>query len=126
MLEETIIELELSLLKPEIRSSKQQLNRLLADDFLEIPSTGIPYNKSQALMRIPNEETPEFTLQDYQLRILSENLVQLIYKASVKRQNDKKITYSQRNSLWKKTAGKWQMVFHQGTTCQSFDVAKSS
>ncbi len=122
MLKEKIIELELSLLKPEVRSSKQKLNRLLVDDFLEIPSTGNPYNKSQALNRIPNEGTPEFTLQDYELRVLSENLVQLIYKASVKRQNDKNITYSQRNSLWKQTAGKWQMLFHQGTQCQPFFV----
>ncbi len=122
MLKEKIIELELSLLKPEIRSSTQELNRLLADDFLEIPSTGTPYNKSHALNRIPSEEIPEFTLQDYQLRVLGKNLVQLIYKASIKRQNQDVIDYSLRNSIWKLIEEKWQMLFHQGTQCQPFVV----
>jgi hypothetical protein len=117
-LKEKIIELELSLLKPEIRSSKQQLNRLLADDFLEIPSTGIPYNKSQALSHIPQEIPSTFVLQDFE----SKNVVQLIYKAKIMRQNQDAIAYSQRSSIWKKTAGKWQMMFHQGTPCQPFDV----
>jgi len=124
-LKEKIVELELSLLNPEIRSSIQELNKLLADDFLEIPSTGTPYNKSHALNRIPSEETPKFTLQNYQLRVLSENLVQLIYKASIKRQNQDVIAYSHRNSIWKLTEEKWQILFHQGTQCQPFFVSNN-
>ena len=120
-LKEKIIELELSLLKPEIRSSIQELNKLLADDFLEIPSTGTPYNKSHALNRIPQEASPEFIVQDFELRTLSKNIVQLIYKAKIIQQNKNTIAYSQRSSIWKQTTGKWQMLFHQGTPCQPFD-----
>ncbi len=100
---EKIIVLEWALLKPKVRLSKQELSRLLADDFLEIPSIGIPYNKSYALNRIPKEASPEFTLKDFTLRLLSENLVQLINKANIKRKNAETITYSQCSSILKQT-----------------------
>lgn len=41
-LKNKLIELEQHLLKEEIQCSKKELNRLLADDFMEIPSTGVP------------------------------------------------------------------------------------
>jgi len=121
-LKEKLIELELYLLKPEVRSSKKELNMLLADNFLEIPSTGIPYDKSHALSRIPDEISPEFTQQDYELRVLSESVAQLVYRATIKLQNEETIAYSQRNSIWKLTDGKWQILFHQGTPCQPFSI----
>jgi len=121
-LKENLIELELSLLKPEVRSSKKALDTLLADNFLEIPSTGIPYDKSHALSRIPDEISPVFTQQDYELRVLNDDIAQLIYRATVKRENDNEIAYSQRNSIWKLTDKKWQMLFHQGTPCEPFEI----
>ncbi|NQY65317.1 MAG: hypothetical protein HRT38_16675 [Alteromonadaceae bacterium] len=53
----------------ETRSSKKEINRLLADDFMEISSTGVPTLKVNALNRIPDEVNPKFTQQDYQLRV---------------------------------------------------------
>ena len=43
----TIYELETSLLKSEIRSSFEQLNILLADDFKEFGSSGLIYAKAK-------------------------------------------------------------------------------
>jgi hypothetical protein len=49
----TIYELELLLLKPEVRSSFDRLNFLLADDFQEFGSSGFTYDKKIVLERLP-------------------------------------------------------------------------
>jgi hypothetical protein len=120
---DTLIELERYCLKPEVRSSREELDRLLADDFIEIPSTGASYDKSHALSRIPDEISPTFTQQDYKLMILADGVAQLIYKATVQRPNEKAASYSMRNSIWKLNGDKWQMLFHQGTPCDPFDIS---
>lgn len=117
---QNIINLELSLLRPEIRSSKSELKRLLTEDFLEIASSGISFDKSDALARIPSESQPEFKASDFVLRELAKNTIQLIYKATIKRQGNDKIHYSLRSSIWIKNDSDWQMLFHQGTPCNPF------
>lgn len=122
LLIDILIELELKCLKPEIRSSRDELDILLADNFLEIPSTGKVYNKTHALNRIPHEIPPIFILQDFKLRVLADGVAQLIYKAIIQRENEKSAVYSMRNSIWKLNGKVWQMLFHQGTSCEPFDV----
>lgn len=122
-LKDTLIELEQHCLKPEVRSSSEELDRILADDFMEIPSTGTTYDKAHALNRIPDEVAPTFTQQDYEVRILGEELAQLIYKATVQRPNEEFKSYSLRNSIWKLNGEVWQMLFHQGTPCEPFEVS---
>ena len=119
---DTLIELELYCLKPEVRASRDALDKLLAEDFLEIPSTGLAYDKAQALARIPNEASPIFNLQDFKCRSLSDSLAQLIYKATIQRTNEELISYSVRSSLWQLNGENWQMLFHQGTPCEPFDI----
>lgn len=48
-LENEIKELEVKLLLPEVRHSKKQLNKLLADEFLEFGKSGRVYTKSQII-----------------------------------------------------------------------------
>ena len=109
-------------LKPEVCSSREELGRLLADDFLEIPSTGAPYDKSHVSSRILDEVLPIFTQQDYQIRMLVEGLAQLIYKATIKGPNDLAVSYFVPCSTWKLSGQTWQMLFHQSTSCKPFDV----
>ena len=122
-LKDQLIELEQHLLKPNVRSSREELDRLLTDDFMEIPSTGSSYFKVDALNRIPSETSPEFTQQNYELRVLSENVMQLIYKATIKCPNSTVIKHSMRNSVWKYNGSLWQMAFHQGTPCEPFTIS---
>jgi hypothetical protein len=117
-----LIVLELKCLKPEVRASRDELDKLLAEDFLEIPSTGLAYDKAQALSRIPNEASPIFNLQDFKFRSFSDSLAQLIYKATIQRANEELIFYSVRSSLWQLNGENWQMLFHQGTPCEPFDI----
>ncbi len=78
---DTIKELELSLLKPETRSSRESLDRLIADDFIEFGTSGNKYIKADILERLPNTlEKIEYILSDFFLEIFSENNVIAIYK----------------------------------------------
>jgi hypothetical protein len=119
---DTLIELELKCLKPEVRASSDELDKLLAEDFLEIPSTGLAYDKAQALERIPYEDSPIYNLQEFKLRHLSDSVGQLIYKATIQRANEELISYSVRSSIWQLNGKNWQMLFHQGTPCEPFDI----
>ncbi|MBE9548190.1 MAG: DUF4440 domain-containing protein [Proteobacteria bacterium] len=119
-LEHKLIKLELYLLKPEIRSSESELSYLLSDNFLEFTSTGDSFGKAEALARIPGETSPEFTSNSFEVRELEENVVQLIYRATIKFPAKETIHYSLRSSIWKKNNCGWQMEFHQGTPCAPF------
>lgn len=121
-LKQHIIELEQTLLRPEVRACGETLDVMLADEFMEIPSTGSPYLKKHALQRLPDEEPPVFFQQDYQLRKLSEDIVQLVYRAVIQPVNTTTYKYSMRHSLWQHNGKRWQMVFHQGTPCEPFEI----
>jgi len=119
-IENKLIELELRLLDESVRASKTELERLIADDFLEIAATGVSFGKREAIERIPSEIAPEFTSTNFNVRQLAESVVQITYKATIKKANEDKIRYSQRSSIWKLNETGWQMIFHQGTPCSKF------
>ena len=109
-----IYELELSLLKPEVRSSLEQLSLLLADDFQEFGSSGLIYDKKMILERLPkNTEKVVYTVSDFYTKVLSEDIVLATFKTE-RVTNDVDMMVSLRSSLWRKTNGAWQMFFHQG------------
>lgn len=120
MLKQSIIELELALLNPEVRHSISTLDRLIHDEFIEIGATGLGFGKPEILRRLPEENTPRFTVVDIQYRQLSENIVQLTYRASFKPINALDKRYSLRTSLWKYGGDRWQIIYHQGTPCEAF------
>ncbi|MCC7522235.1 DUF4440 domain-containing protein [Candidatus Uhrbacteria bacterium] len=109
------LELELSILSPEVRRSREKLDALLADDFMEIGSSGAMYKKHDTLTHLPNStDKTEYELFDFDARSLSEELVQTFFKTK-RTINDSDVTISNRTSLWKKHGDSWQMVYHQGT-----------
>jgi len=112
-----IFELETSLLKSEVRLSREKLNLLLADDFIEFGSSGLIYDKKEILDRLPkNSQTSpvEFLVSDFAVKELSENLILATFKTD-KILSDKSHLISLRSSIWRKTSDGWQMIFHQGT-----------
>ncbi|NRD72148.1 DUF4440 domain-containing protein [Shewanella sp. VB17] len=114
-LKQQLIELELYLLKSEVRSSVSDLTSLIHDDFLEFAGSGARFGKQEVLDKLPLEACPKFYASDFELRILAPDLAQLIYRASMQKPDECKIRYSLRSSLWKEQEGHWQMIFHQGT-----------
>lgn len=109
-----ILDLELSLLTQEVRASREKLNQLLADDFIEYGSAGLIYDKKITLEKLPSGKSPTYHLYDFELISISDTIVQARYKTERINLDGTKLT-SLRNSLWRNTNENWQMFFHQGT-----------
>ncbi|GLP96488.1 DUF4440 domain-containing protein [Paraferrimonas sedimenticola] len=119
-LKQSLIELELHLLKPEVRADAMALDKYLADDFFEFGSSGVAFGKTEVMQRLPSETSPRVDTHGFRVRKLGEGLAQIIYRASLQRANEAHINYSLRSSIWRKNGKQWQIVFHQGTPTKAF------
>ncbi|WP_042143322.1 MULTISPECIES: DUF4440 domain-containing protein [unclassified Pseudoalteromonas] len=120
-LKQDLIALELKLIEPDVRRCKTTLNQLIAEDFMEYPASGgAPYSKNDVYDRLAGEMPFTVEQQDYQLRILADNVAQLVYRAKITLIDTDTIKYSHRSSLYKFNGEHWQMQFHQGTPCERF------
>ncbi len=114
-LKEQFYKLENQLLQPEIRKSKDYIDLILADDFIEFGSSGRIYNKRQELEDLPTSPVYKWIITDFEVKSLSENITLVTYRAATYSNQNERIKNSLRSSIWKLNNGKWQMVFHQGT-----------
>jgi hypothetical protein len=113
-LKDHLNELEHALLKPEIRTSREALSKLLADDFFEFGSSGEIWRISDGI----GEEgigIVEMTLEHFEIHSLASDTVLTTYRIF----NQVKKQHSLRSSIWKYRDGRWQMFFHQGTPTKS-------
>lgn len=113
MMNNLIYQLELELLKPETRRSTHQLNQLIADEFVEFGSSGNIYHKKDCIDDLPLESKSDkvFQVENFKVIELSPDVMLATYKITSPR-------ISLRSSIWKRTDGQWQMIFHQGTKCE--------
>ncbi|KZZ84751.1 MULTISPECIES: DUF4440 domain-containing protein [Bacillaceae] len=109
VLQNTFKKLEECLLQPEIRKSAEELDQLLADDFLEITSTGKRKDKRDCMDGL---DIPEMKLSHFSIRILGEGIVQTIYTIQIFERK------TLRSSIWRFDGLRWQMIFHQGTVAE--------
>lgn len=109
-LNEHLCQLEEQLLKPEIRTSPVDIEKLLADDFLEFGSSGNVWYKrdciGEGVLKVR-----DMTLFDFQVHLLSEDVVLTTYRVEDKT----RMQHTLRSSIWRFRDGRWQMFFHQGT-----------
>lgn len=110
--EDQIKILEEKLLTPAVRKSPEDLELLLADDFIEFGSSGTLYNKARVISVLGDEAPHEISIENFQAVNLSPDTVLATY-ISVKDGN--KNSKALRSSIWKLIDGKWQILFHQGT-----------
>ena len=115
LLKGQIYQLEDRLLQPEVRRSKEDIAMLLADDFVEFGSSGRIFDKPQVVDGLPDSPTVLMIIEDFQVKVLSSNVVLAIYRVVKKNELREEMTNSLRSSIWKFIDGRWQMVFHQGT-----------
>ena len=104
-----LYQLELSLLKPEIRRSPEILDKLLAEEFIEFGSSGKIYNKQIIIETLPLAEPINGAIENFNVTELSEDVMLTTYRAIIDG------VESLRSSIWKNNGQEWQMVFHQGT-----------
>ena len=112
-LKEHIKQLEEKLLTTEVRSSRTELKKLLADEFFEFGSSGRVLYKDEdfeggiGIIKI--------TLSDFDIHPLSDHIVLATYRTF----NEETNQHALRSSIWKLNEGVWKMVFHQGTKTDS-------
>ena len=109
----TLRELEEKLLDETVRSSPEQLDALLAEEFVEFGARGRAYTKAEIMAALAEEQSGggyvRASLHDFKARELSDAAVLVTYRAV------RGAEESLRSSIWKKTGVRWRMVFHQGT-----------
>ncbi|MCM3585733.1 DUF4440 domain-containing protein [Mesobacillus maritimus] len=113
-LKKQIKQLEEKLLSPEVRSSKVELQKLLADDFFEFGSSGRVLYKDEEIAA-DGIGIVKMKMSDFEIRLLSDDVVLATYLVL----NESTNQHSLRSSIWKQNEGKWKMVFHQGTKTPS-------
>ncbi|GLK82733.1 nuclear transport factor 2 family protein [Ancylobacter defluvii] len=107
--------LEEQLLDQAVRVKPEIVAGLLADDFLEFGRSGCVHSKNDVVRSLANEgeSSRALTAHDFRFRSLAEDVVQITYRTV--RSDGAGEAYSLRSSIWKRTEGRWQMLFHQGT-----------
>ena len=116
---ELIKALEIELLQPEVRKSKDRLNELIADQFIEIGESGKQYNKQDILDALPKQSGIRFSPKDFKATEISSNVVLATFHLEKEITESREEITSLRSSIWKNKDGKWLIVFHQGTPLKS-------
>lgn len=113
-LKEHLRQLEGKLLQPEVRTSPEELTKLLADDFFEFGSSGNVWYRKDGI----GDEgigVVKMTLSNFAIHPLSDDTVLTTYRIF----NEISLQHTLRSSIWKCRDGRWQMFFHQGTKTNS-------
>ncbi|MFZ0475250.1 MAG: DUF4440 domain-containing protein [Halobacillus sp.] len=105
-------ELEEAHLSLTVRESPEELDKILADDFWEIGSSGIIYDKKECLEL--GVVLSQMTLYNYEIERLAEDVVLATYFIEDQTRNRNTL----RSSIWKFIDERWQLSFHQGTITQ--------
>lgn len=113
-LKEQLLQLEEKLLEPEIRTSKEELSNLLADNFFEFGSSGKVLYKEENVGEM-SLSVVQMKLSDFEIYPMSEEIVLTTYRIY----NEMNNQHSLRSSIWKLIDGRWKMHFHQGTKITS-------
>jgi len=116
-LRDHIRQLEQQLLRPEVRRSRRSLDGLLADEFTEFASDGVAYSKEKVVEALEHEVVYRRSLTDFRVAVLAENVVLATYRVTRKNDALNESVVSLRSSVWTQREGRWQLLFHQGTTC---------
>lgn len=111
-----LVDLELKLLRAEVRASRDALDALIAEDFMEIGAIGRSFGKQEVLERLPRERGISFEASDFSGRQLAPDVALLNYRSV--RGDGSGDRASLRSSIWRREASGWRMVFHQGTTAE--------
>jgi hypothetical protein len=121
ILQNQIYELESRLIDPEVRKSAEKISELVAEDFWEHCTSGGIYHYSKNAVFLSGDQPEELNWEivDYRVRALAGDVVLTTYKLI--KHNEAPKEYSLRSSIWKRFAGQWKMVFHQGTLTGKFE-----
>lgn len=111
-------EWEASLLTNAVRKDGARVAELLADDFREFGRSGKVYTKPEILAFLQAEDELQVRMTDFACQAVGEDVALVTYR-SERTEPGGAVLSALRSSLWVLRAGRWQMVFHQGTPLMS-------
>ena len=113
---ENFKELETSLHRKEVRNFREQVDALIAEDFMEFGKSGGTYHKQDTLSALEGEQSNlEVEVTDFGARELTPDVVLVTYKTTMFDNDSGTKISTNRSSIWINRGGRWQMTFHQGT-----------
>jgi hypothetical protein len=113
---DTLRELEETLLRPSVRKDSHELDFLLADDFVEIGSSGRVFNKSQIIAELQIEAVlPAIRVSEFAVEMLTTEIALVTYRTTAHDADGRESLQSRRSSIWTYRDGRWRIRFHQGT-----------
>jgi hypothetical protein len=110
-----LLALEQSLLKPEVRGSRDAVAYLLADNFAEFGSSGSIYDKEGAIRELQKDPAFAGLLSDFKATTLAPDVVLVTYRITRPALPQESQSQSLRSSIWQGIDGRRQLVFHQST-----------
>ncbi|MEH1827306.1 MAG: DUF4440 domain-containing protein [Nostoc sp.] len=117
-LEESLLrQLEERLLQPDVRKSAKDIMDLLADEFIEIGSSGRVFDKQQIIESLQNEPIESLiqrSIAEFKTLVLATGVILVTYRI-VRDISGEQPVHSLRSSIWKLNNDQWKMIFHQGT-----------
>lgn len=126
-LAEHLRRLEERLLEPSVRRESVELSSLLANDFLEIGSSGRSFDKKQVIEELRTEpvRAPSI-LTDFVATLLAPQIVLVTYRTSREDGSQVRVEQALRSSIWVNRENRWQLQFHQGTRIEAPQKAESA
>ncbi|MEX0865453.1 MAG: DUF4440 domain-containing protein [Acidimicrobiia bacterium] len=101
---------EMELLDPAVRADPVRVGNLLRGAFIEFGSSGRIYERGVLIEMLSGEVHAGVVIRDFSVRELAEETALVTYR-SVGQSGIE----ARRSSVWVRTDGDWQLVFHQGT-----------
>ncbi len=106
----TVRALELSLLDPATRADPAAIDALLHPEFVEYGASGIVWTRQATIDELASAHASgPIEVLDLQGRLIDRDTVLLTFRT---RHGDR---VALRSSLWVRSDGRWQVLFHQGT-----------
>ena len=116
-----LVKLERELHDPSVRCNRSRLAVLLHADFVEFGRSGRSYTFSQIVDLLEASAPAAIHAQDFKVCLLHDEVALVTYKSANIDAEGKLERHTLRSSLWLRTAGGWQVIFHQGTPTEAFE-----
>ncbi len=92
-------------------------NKLIADEFVEFGVSGKVWRKPEIVSAITSWPVIERVVKNFSVTELSPSICLVTYVSRQNSNSEQGPTNSLRSSIWRRTNGIWQIIFHQGTRC---------
>jgi hypothetical protein len=111
-----LLKMEKEFLTPEFRANPEAAAEIFDEDFVEFGQSGRRYDKAGIIADLRAESFKGIrTISQFAARPLAPGLVLVTYVITVQALGADRTSQSLRSSIWRKSQGQWQIVFHQGT-----------